>query len=290
MPAEKRIAILLHESDHESRLEGYFIWALREVWREQGIQVEIIKGIRHHVQADLLIPHVDATVLPPAYADFLAKYPRVINRSVRDISKRTISQNILARNDSYDGPVIVKTNLNCGGGPELPLTEPKIFFSREKINFWRGWFNRKQYSSDWSKINCMKSEDYQVFASLKEVPDAVFANPWLVVERFLPEHEKGIYYLRIYKFFGDRAYGARLGSPNPIVKQKNIVHREDIPIPDEVIEARSKLGMDYGKLDFVVHDGRVIILDVNRTPGRFGPESRMHAKAHQLAPGIESFF
>src|ERR1700761_4797983 len=98
MPAEKRIAILLHENDHESRLEGYFIWALREVWREQGIHVEIIKGLRQHVEADLLISHIDATVLPPAYANFLAKYPRVVNRTVRDISKRTISQNILIRN------------------------------------------------------------------------------------------------------------------------------------------------------------------------------------------------
>jgi len=289
MPAQKTIAILLHENDQESRLDGYFIWALREVWREGGIEVKIVRGTRQHVEADLLIPHIDATVLPPVYMDFLAKYPRVANRAVRDISKRVISRNILAGNDSYDGPVIVKTNLNCGGGPELPLTEPKIFFSNRK-NFWSGWFGRKQYSSDWAKINCMKSEDYQVFPSLKEVPDAVFANPWLVVERFLPEQEKGIYYLRICKFFGDRAYGARLGSPHPIVKQKNIVHREDIPIPDEVVEARYKLGMDYGKLDFVIHNGRAIILDVNRTPGRFGPESRMRAKAQQLASGIESFF
>ena len=209
MSAQRKIVILLHENDRESRLRGYFIQALREVWLESGCKVEILRGVSRHVEADVMIPHIDATVLPQAYVDFLEKYPRVVNRHVRDISKKTISRNLLNQNDSYDGPVIVKTNLNCGGAPELSFTEPKIFFSAQKINSWRSWFNRKRRSSDWAKINCMKPEDYQVFASLKEVPEPVFANPWLVVERFLPERGNDLYYLRIYKFFGDRAYAAR---------------------------------------------------------------------------------
>ena len=92
------------------------------------------------------------------------------------------------------------------------------------------------------------------------------------------------------KFFGDRGYCARFGSPHPIVKQKNIISREDIPISDEVLAVRRRLGMDYGKLDFVVHDGRTIVFDVNRTPGIFNPPERMKAKAMLLAPGIHSFF
>jgi len=55
----------------------------------------------------------------------------------------------------------------------------------------------------------MKCEDYQIYPSLKAVPEGVLENPWLVVEKFFPEYENGTYYVRIYKFFGDRGYCAR---------------------------------------------------------------------------------
>lgn len=293
VPAQRKIAILLHENDRYPRANGYFIWALCNAWRERGIEIEVIKGTGKPTQADVLIPHVDTTILPEAYGEFLQRHPRVLNRSVPDISKRFVSRNLLKRTDAYDGQVIVKTNLNCGGGPEAELAASKIFFSTGNLkNLMRGWvsWKRKKFSSDWGAVNCMKCEDYQIFPSLKAVPEKIFENPWLVVEKFLPECENGVYYLRIYKFFGDRGYCARFGSPHAIVKQKNIVSREDIPIPDEVVTVRQRLGMDYGKLDFVVYEGRVIVFDVNRTPGIFNPLERMRAKAVQLAPGIESFF
>ncbi len=45
--------------------------------------------------------------------------------------------------------------------------------------------------------------------------------------------------------------------------------------PDAIRGLRRRLGIDYGKLDYVVHDGEVVLLDVNRTPAvsmleRFG--------------------
>jgi hypothetical protein len=291
--AHRKIAILLHENDRFPKSKGYFIWALFEAWREQGIKIEVIKGIGRRVEADLLIPHLDATILPAAYREFFQGYPGVVNRSVPDISKRFVSANLVARGDSYDGPVIVKTNLNCGGGREVDFSNSKIFYSQGDLkNLLRSWVSRKRkkFTSDWAAVNCMKCEDYRVFPSLKVVPEAIFENPWLVVEKFFPERENGVYYIRIYKFFGDRGYCARFGSPHPIVKQKNIISREDIPISDEVLAVRRRLGMDYGKLDFVVHEGRTIVFDVNRTPGIFNPPERMKAKALLLAPGIESFF
>jgi len=163
----------------------------------------------------------------------------------------------------------------------------KIFFSAKRT---LAWLNKKKSSSDWQKINCMECEDYQVFSSLKEVPEAVFHNPWLVVERFLPERQNGIYYLRVYQFCGDQGYCARWGSPHPIVKRRNIISREEVAIPEEVVAVRRELGMDYGKLDFVIHEGRPIVFDANRTPGLILPESRMRQKALQLAPGIHSLF
>jgi hypothetical protein len=292
MAAKRKIVILLHEKDRYPAAAGYFIWTLCEVWREWGIEIEAVKGTRKPVAADLLIPHIDATVLPRAYVDFFESHPRVVNRRLHDISKRLVSRNLLARTDSHDGQVIVKTNLNSGGSPDANLSGHKIVYSGKRGNFWSGWLNfrRKKKSSDWREINCMDSHDYQLFPSLAAVPEAVFANPSLVVERFLPEYENGVYYLRVYQFLGDCGYCARVGSRHPIVKQKNIISREEVPVPDEIIAIRRELGMDYGKLDFVVREGRVILLDVNRTPGRIRPIERMKANASRLAPGINGLF
>ena len=293
MAAHRKIAILLHETDAYPQASGHFIWAMRDVWLEQGHSVEVLKGLDKTLDADLVIPHVDATVLPRDYADYLRNYRYVVNRDVVDISKGHISGNLLSASDSWAGPVIVKTNLNCGGAPDVDFSGAKIFLATKHTrSIWRSLFNRKRRKTtdDWTKVNCMKCEDYPVFASLREVPPAIFSNPSLVVERFLPECEKGIYYLRIYQFFGDRGYCARLGSTHPIVKQANIVSREEVPIPDDVMQVRRRLRMDYGKLDFVLHNGRVIVFDANRTPGRIKPEERRRANAKRLAEGLESFF
>jgi hypothetical protein len=291
MAAKKKIAILLHEHDNYPEGRGHFIWSLCDVWREWGMEIEILKGTQKYREADLLIPHVDTTVLPEAYEVFFKKYQRVANRRVRDISKRGISQNLLARTDAYTGPVIVKTNWNSGGIPDIHFPGHKIIFATGvKKRFWDGWLNnqKSRTADDWAKINCMNTDDYQVFPALKDVPEAIFNNESLVVERFLPEFENGVYYLRIYTFFGDRAYCARLGSPDPIVKNKNIVSREEVSIPDEVVDLRCELGFDYGKLDFVIHEGRVVVLDVNRTPGRIKSEEQTKANALRLAAGVNS--
>ena len=78
-------------------------------------------GIDRAPRADLLVPHVDLTHMPSDYAAFVDRYPAVLNRTVKDISKRRISDNLVRQDASWDGPVIVKTNLNCGGLTELRL-------------------------------------------------------------------------------------------------------------------------------------------------------------------------
>ena len=46
-----------------------------------------------------------------------------------DISKSKISANILRRDDSHSGPVIIKTDLNSGGLPEKRLSS-KMYLLR----------------------------------------------------------------------------------------------------------------------------------------------------------------
>ena len=47
--------------------------------------------------------------------------------------------------------------------------------------------------------------------------------------------------------------------------------------------------MDFGKLDFVMNQGEVVLLDVNRTPGFSGDPQRAAAAQKALAGGIEAF-
>src|SRR6202012_5821213 len=96
MAAKRKIAILLHEKDSYPKSRGHFIWSLCDIWRERGIEIAVLKGVGKYIEADLLIPHVDATILPPAYENFFRKYPRVVNVQLHDISKRFISRNLLS--------------------------------------------------------------------------------------------------------------------------------------------------------------------------------------------------
>ncbi|HYG22266.1 MAG TPA: hypothetical protein VEH04_05730 [Verrucomicrobiae bacterium] len=289
MAQKRAIAILLHETDSYPRRQRYFIWALCDVWRSEGIEIRVLKGPDGKADADLLIPHIDLTVLPHEYAKAMERFPRVANRNLSDISKRVISRNLIDSKDAYEGPVIVKTNLNYGGMPEARLCGTSVRPTRRR--WWQSLFGKPSGTEpDWSGLKTLPTTEYRIFKSRCDVPAAVFGNPALVVEKFLPEVENGFYYLRIYQFLGDCGYCARLGSREPIVKMKSVVTREEIPVPDEIVALRRELGIDYGKMDFVMRDGRVVLFDVNRTPGLIQPPARLRASASKLAPGINSFF
>jgi len=97
--------------------EAYIINALSKVWRDQGHEVSI--GAVDRLSADINLLHVDQTWIKE---DQLPKIPdnrMFLNGGVRDISKRSFSELILKRDSNYDCPVIVKTDANSGGEPEL---------------------------------------------------------------------------------------------------------------------------------------------------------------------------
>jgi hypothetical protein len=284
MAVKRKIAILLHETDDYPKSNRHVIWALCDLWKKSGIEIEVLKGIEKHPAADLLIPHVDLTFMPEAYVNFFSHYPRVLNRNLRDISKRVISRNLVSRGDACDGPVIVKTNLNCGGAPEATMAR-----LRGDAKKTRSFFDILK-NGERKKIDWIESGHYAIFNSLKNVPEAVFTNDSLVVERFLPEYENGHYHVQIYLFIGSCGYCARLGSTEPFVKQKTIVTRAEVLIPDEITKIRRELDIDFGKMDFVIHEGRVVLLDVNWAPGIIKPPEKMKTSALKLAPGIEAFF
>jgi hypothetical protein len=240
-----RIVVLVHRHWSFDNV-NYYMSRIAKLLRQEGVEVVVQRGPGEHVPADLAVLHVDLTVVPDEYMDFLSKYPRVINGTVRDISKRHVSRLQVTRGDGYAGPVIIKANLNCGGVVEANLAKagklPKSYLDSFVSN-------------------------YPVLSSPTEVPADVWDNPNRVVERFQPEVNDGVYCLRMWKFLGDAETNTLAYSRDPVVKGRNTTHREEGgSVPDELRQLRKELGFDYGKFDYGMVDGKPVLYDANRTP------------------------
>lgn len=238
------IAILAHRNEPFEQVP-YYLRGIAGIWREKGLKVSVFHGAERAEPADLAIVHVDLTVVPAEYLALAARYPICLNRYASDISKRTISRQLVRLGDGYKGPVIVKADRNCGGAKEAELAGRRGGRSAIPAPF----------------------SDYEVFDATALVPPPVWHDRELVVERFLPEKEGDLFSLRLWYFLGDREFGARNFSKSPIVKSASTVRREPLDeVPDELRELRAELGFDFGKFDYGIVDGRVVLYDANRTP------------------------
>jgi hypothetical protein len=233
---KKRILIVFHQNEELSNL-SYTINILKQEWNLSEFEVEAAYGIKHYIPADIAINHVDLTVTPDSYLDYLKKYPVVINGKVRNISKTFISKQRLNSDDDYKGKVIIKTDANCGGIPEFTLTG-KGTRTINKVATKLSW---------WSKVLVIKSDDYPILGSIRSVPSGVWENKRLIVEKFLTEQDKeGNYCLRVWSFLGDRSLHVLTTSNHPIVKGNRILKREILSdhVPDALISFRNQLGVD----------------------------------------------
>jgi hypothetical protein len=279
----KRVVILLHDYQRRGRAHEYLIYALAEVWRKSGLEVSWAHGIGDRPEADVLIPQVDLTRLPDDYIAYIRSYPNLVNRNVVDISKRSFSEHLLEEGNDYQGPVIVKTNNNFGGWPERWLVMPRYPL------LW--WLYRKALGTTWQAFADLARQTvlhrYPIFNSLAEVPPGVFSNKALVVEKYLPEREGDWYFMRHYLFFGDHSRNVRVAGKQPFLKRSACVLRdENLPVPPQLLSLRRRLGFDYGKFDYTIHNGQAALLDVNWTPGLPGSAEVAARAARDLAGGI----
>jgi hypothetical protein len=277
----EHIAILVHEHDDFNR-ERYLLHELAEVWRTMGLRVTVMRGIAQPVEADLVILHVDLTKVPADYLAAIRHCPRVVNDKVADISKRLICTHRVFRGDGYDGPVIIKTNRNSGGGREQML--------RGKGSRLRRYAGGIREKLPWAWRTQLSPAKYPIFESAKQVPRVAWYNRELIVERFLPERWEGGYCLRTWTFFGEEETRSISYSAEPVVKSHNVIRREPVAdLPEELRQMRKDLGFDYGKFDFGIVDDRVVLYDVNRTPtlGKIAKEQM--PRFHKLADGIRAF-
>jgi hypothetical protein len=260
------------------------IHPLMEQWRQWGLTVEVLDHIEAATNSrTVVIPHLDTTFVPAEYETCFARCVVVVNRKVTDISKRRISENLVTKPADYDGPVIVKTDRNFGGRPELERFNDSGRFAQIAMILAR-WL-------PWTLTGMIGH--YKIFDHPSLVPRAVWRNPLLVVEKFLPERQEGMYCLRQYIFLGAAELNTLAFSAEPIVKARNVVRREVLPEPpDGMRELRRALGFDFGKFDYVLQDGRVVLLDANRTPtyNPASPAGSVRPRLLGLASGIYSFF
>ena len=228
---------------------GYLLMrVLREI-EVMGDTWRIVKGAQS-CAGDAALLHVDATLVPPEYAGLAGSFACALNFAALDASKRKVSDAVLVPDDSWDGPVIVKSNLNFGGQPERshnriarrrrrPLPHPGAPFAPA----------------------------YTVLNHKGEVANAVWSDPTRVVERFVPERVTEGYAMRVCLFMGAYQLCMRHISRSPIIKAANTLRIEAVHAHPALSEKRRRLGFDYGKFDYVEHDGEAILLDANRTPG-----------------------
>jgi hypothetical protein len=279
------ILILTHERDRwfEQGDSHYLIHPLVRLWRQQGLRVGTRRGIGFDHPAQLLFPHIDLTVRPPEYEAYLQRYRRVVNRRVLDVSKSAWTKLQVGRDSPYTGPVIVKTTRNHGGFPEARLvaTPFRRFGQRARSLFRRA----RGLGIAWQSIQWLDTGAYPVFGSLRDVPKGVLENDNLLVQKFVPEREGAWYAVRYSHVLGRREITLRLVSKAPVVKYANAEACEEVETPPELAPLRRQLGLDYGKIDFVMPEGRFIPVDVNPTPvvPEFGFEPRVSS---HLADGI----
>lgn len=269
------IAVLTHECDRFLQ-KKYLLREMSGFWRAPEYQVVVQSGTTTPVRADLAILHVDLTVIPEDYLAYAETFPRVLNGRVRDISKRVISRNEVVPGDGYAGPVIVKTDLNSGGGNEAA-----------KIKGGH-WLRQVKKLAPWSMRG--QGSDYRIFLSPKKVPSAVWSNRKFFVERFLAEKLGDLYCLRTWVFFGDKESNSICYSRSPIIKASNVIRRQALPdVPDQLRQVRAKLGFDYGKFDYVMRDGEVVLYDTNRTPSLGDVSEEFLARMGDLSEGIKAY-
>jgi hypothetical protein len=278
------IAVLTHL--RQGLDPDYFLTRCKRLhWEPAGRRVLVHQGTSPPPPADVAILHVDLTVVPPEYRALAQHYPRCLNAAVDDVSKRRISRWLVTEADAYDGPVVVKQDLNHAGASErrLRIAEGGPFVRlREAALRWlpRAWHGRA-------------GDDYQLFQRKGEVPRWVWRRADLVVERFFCQPHGEGYAINQWFFLGSGGVVSTLVDKRPLVKWHAEIQRLPLhhSVPEALWQRRRELSVDYGKLDYIMHEGEPVLLDVNPTPhaGTTLVRERTFWLTGVLAAGIDLF-
>ncbi|HUC35609.1 MAG TPA: hypothetical protein VMR97_00645 [Acidimicrobiales bacterium] len=280
---KKRIAVLLHKAQREHDLRDYLISHLAQIWRDDDLEVVFLSGPNHFVPADLIIVHIDLSVVPDEYLGLARQYPVTLNCAVTDIRKSMISTQRVTTTGDYGGKVLVKSNLNYGGVPDRKLA---------RLTEGKGRWRRLLTKLDGRLAQFDGRLSYRIYDRVERVPARFFATDDFIVEKFVPEIEDGKYHVRQFEFLGDRFTCFRLASTHPIIRSRTASEAEEVEPHRALFEIRRRLNLDYGKLDYVIHDDQPVLLDVEKTNvvRAFCTDKELIAKRrHHWAQGIYAY-
>lgn len=251
-------------------------------FKQHGLKVDAQIGLDVEKKSRCVFNHVDLTTTPKPYLDYFKTFPNGINTSLVDISKSLVChESLVTPDDGYRGTVIVKTNLNAGGAPEFDGLKRS------------GRLPQGQIKQNYSNAIFIDPGNYPIYKNVSDVPPGVWENPNLVVQQFRTEmDDHGRYCLRHWYVLGSKGFHTRNVSDKPIVKGSNILDRQvlDEPIPPALLQAKERLGVDYGRLDYIVSNGKAILFDVNRTPSiREETVARYQNQFQEMSMGVFDF-
>ena len=128
--------------------------------------------------------------------------------------------------------------------------------------------------------------------TLQAVPDEDWDEPSRVVEKFVPERIEGRYAVRTYHFLGNSESFYLLLSDQPVVKGTTGVEARAFEPDPRLRVLRRALGFEYGKFDYVLHEGEPVLLDINKTVGlntRFLHDPEIEKARRGRARGLHDF-
>lgn len=279
-----KISILHHRLEDKRTGKHRLVNYLAESWNKTGLPTNIVYGIAREVSSEIVFMHLDLSLVPEAYINFGVKFPNAVNLKLTDIRKHRFCSHRVLPGEVTTEPVIVKSDYNYNSIPEgymknnfkaIPLRE-KIFFSKDCRYIQPPALAHRQPA-------------YSIFKNSDSVP----AEDWQegrIVERFLPERENDTYVLRLTFFLGSRHLTLKLKSTESIIKHENIMSLEECETPISLLEWIKEKELDYGKIDYAIHEGKPVIYDVNKTPAASleYPEWRGRI-VDELSPGILDF-
>lgn len=273
----RSLVILTHA--RQGLAPGSLLAHIAALWRAEGRSVVVHQGLRRPPAADACLLHVDLTRVPPDYLALTHPYPIRINGRVEDVSRRRTSDLLVARDDAYAGPVIIKTNLNYYGWRERELASRRQRLLRRLAD---------ALPARWS--GRLPSGDYVVLPEKAAVPAWVWRSDALAVERFLRGTGAGSGRVDLWYFLGRRSVVCPIVGQGAVLRYGH--NARLLPMEEGVgprAEARrAALGFDYGKFDVIETAEGARVIDANRTP--FGAEAMSdydHELCRRLAPGLD---
>ena len=267
--------------------QRYTIGILAGIWRQLGLTMAVKRGSTRLScpRAATAINHVNLTVTPALYLRCLGRFANTVNAGFTDASKSKCCRDLLRSQDGYDGPVIVKTDLNFGGRPEYDLHRMmERSWPRQLLRF---------LGRPGAAVSASDPHTYPIYDHASQVPIEVWNDPNLIVQEFQAERDDGgLYFLRSWYFLGDRGFHVVTSGKEPIVKGRNTINRQiaDIATPPAMELLRKELRVDYGRLDYGLVAGKPVVYDINRTPAITAASAERYASQWRgLAEGIFCF-